>query len=118
MGDFAIGQPAAIFVHDYADGRVSEVTVERDTKLYWIADGRKFRKRDSLEPGSTSNWGHGKYLLPMDDPKVTRALDSARKGVAYGGVARAQEALARNREDPIAIEALKNALAQYAEALK
>ena len=113
MGDFAIGQPAAIYWSDYGDGRAHRVTIERDTKLYWIADGRKFRKTDGVEPGSGSNWGRIKYLLPINDPTVIHAETAARKSTAYRHVVKAQEDLARNRDSLDAITALRSALDDY-----
>lgn len=118
MGDFVIGQAAAIYWSDYGDGRATRTTIERDTKLYWIADGRKFRKSDGVEPGSGSNWGRIKYLLPVSDPKVIQAEAAAQKAHAYGRVVNAQNHLASHREDPEAIAALRVALDAYAEVLQ
>lgn len=118
MSSFVIGQAAAIYWSDYGDGRATRTTIERDTKLYWIADGRKFRKADGKEPGSDSNWGRAKYLLPLDDPKVIQAEAAARKSDAYGRVVKAQDHLAANRGDLEAVTALKAALDAYAEVLQ
>lgn len=115
---FVIGEPAAIYMHDYSEGRVHRVTVERDTKLYWIADGRKFRKSDGLEPGSTSNWGRGKYLLPLKDPKVIQALTAARKSAAFSEFADAYRELAKARESFDAIKAVRVALDAYAATIE
>jgi len=117
MSDFVIGQPAAIYWSDYGDGRAERTTIERDTKLYWIADGRKFRKTDGIEPGSGNNWGRIKYLLAINDPKVVQAEVAARKRYAYSRVVTAQDHLAAHREDSEAIAALKAALDAYAEVL-
>lgn len=118
MGDFAIGQAAAIYQSNYEDGRYIIAIVERDTKLDWVADGRKFRKSDGLEPGTNSNWGRGKYLLPLDDPKVVRAGIAASKSVAYGQVLDAQRALSTNREDMAAVESVIGALQNYAKVIE
>ena len=117
MPDFAIGERVAIYQHDYTDGRFIQATVERDTKLYWIADGRKFRKSDGMEPGSNSNWNRGQYLLHLSDPKVIKAAATARKSAAYGQVLKAQNELAKDRENLEAIEALKATLDTYADTL-
>jgi len=117
MGDFVIGQRAAIYQSDYGDGGYIIATVERDTKLYWVADGRKFRKTDGQEPGSYSNWGRGRCLLPLDDPKVTSAAIAARKSSAYGKVIDAQRVLATRREDMDAIEFVISALNDYAKVI-
>ena len=118
MGDFVIGQAAAIYWSDYGDGCADRVTIERDTKLYWIADGRKFRKSDGQEPGSGNNWGRTKYLLPLNDPKVIQAETAARKASAYGLVVKAQNHLSSHREDPNAIASLRAALDAYAEVIE
>jgi hypothetical protein len=117
MGDFVIGQRAAIYQSDYGEGVCITATVERDTKLYWVANGRKFRKSDGLEPGSNSNWGRSKYLLPLDDPKVFRASIAARKSVAYGRILDAQRVLGNSREDLHAIESVVAALHDYAKVI-
>lgn len=117
MDDFAIGQPVAIYWSDGGDGCADRTTIERDTNLYWIADGRKFRKTDGLEPGSTSNWRHGKYLLPLSDPRVTTAAIAARKSRAFGNILSAQAELSKDRENLAVIEKVKAALDAYAETL-
>lgn len=117
MADFVIGQAAAIYWSDYGDGRSGRTTIERDTKLYWIADGRKFRKSDGVEPGSGHNWGRTKYLLPINDPKVIQAEAAARRMSAYGSVVKAQDYLASHRDDLDAIAKLRAALDAYAEVI-
>lgn len=116
--EFDIGEAAAIWQSSYGDGVIVKATVERDTKLYWIADGRRFRKSDGIEPGSNSGWARGKYLLPLSDPKVIAASVAARKSNAYSELCMAQNDLSRDRENPEAIEALRSALDRYADALK
>lgn len=116
--EFVIGETAAVWQRNYDAGTIAKVTVERDTKLYWIADGRRFRKSDGIEPGSNSNWDRGKYLLPLSDPKVIAASVAARKSATYSRLCAAQDELSRDRENPAAIEALRSALDKYAETIK
>lgn len=115
---FVIGQSAAVWQSGYGDGAIHKVTIERDTKLYWVADGRKFRKSDGVEPGSNSGWSRARYLLPLSDPKVIRASIAARKSAAYGAVIRASEELRADRENPERIQAVRSALDAYEKALQ
>lgn len=117
MTDFAIGERVAIYQNNYAEGSFVSAVIERDTKLYWIANGRKFRKPDGLEPGSNSNWNRGQHLKHMNDPQVIKAAVAARKSAAYGQVLKAHNELAKDRENLEAIEALKASLDAYADTL-
>jgi hypothetical protein len=117
MGDFVIGERAAIYQNDYSSGRFTVAVVERDTKLYWIANGRKFRKSDGIEPGENFGWGRTTYLLPLDDKRVIEAGIAARKSAAYGQILKAQNELAKDRENVGCVEDLKAALDAYAAAL-
>lgn len=116
--EFVIGEPAVVWHSSYGGGTIRKVTVERDTKLYWVADGRKFRKSDGIEPGSNSGWSRANYLLPMTDDRVVRASISARKPAAYAAVSAAFDGLARDRENPSRIQAARAALDAYEESLK
>lgn len=118
MHQFVIGETAAIWQSNYEEGTIHKVTIERDTKLYWVADGRKFRKSDGVEPGSNSGWSRARYLLPVSDPKVIRASIAARKSAAYGGFIKASEELRGDRENPERIQAVRSALDAYEKALQ
>lgn len=116
--EFVIGEQVAIWQSGYGDsGNVTRATIERDTKLYWVADGRKFRKSDCREPGASGTWSRAVYLLPVDDEQVIKAETAARKRAAYGKLARAQDELFRDRENPERIEAVRAALDAYAKTL-
>jgi hypothetical protein len=115
--EFVIGERSAIWQSDYGEGIVSLTTVERDTKLYWVAGGRKFRKSDGIEPRGGSAWIRSSYLLPLDDPRVVSASIAARKSAVFSKLAQAQNDLARNRESREAIEAIRSALDAYEDAL-
>lgn len=117
MGDFVIGQKVAIFRYNYSSGTVKTTTVERDTKLYWVADGRKFRKRDGVEPNSGGMWTHSTRLLSLDDERVIKAIREERRDRAYRDVCSAQNDLAREREDLSKVQALQEALSIYAQVL-
>ena len=118
MAGFAIGQRVAIYQKQMVGGTCQVVTVERDTKLYWVAAGRKFRKSDGLEPGSNSGWDRGRYLLPLDDSQVVEAIRAATARAAYGKLEAAQSELAKNRGDFDRINDVKVALEAYAETLQ
>lgn len=117
MGDFVIGQKAAIYQSHFSGGAVTLTTVERDTKLYWIAGGRKFRKKDGLEPNSTERWGRGRYLLPTDDSRVVTAITDGKKWAAFARVHDAANDLASDRENLNKLEALSEAVDAYRKIL-
>lgn len=117
MTDFVISQEVAIYQSHFTGGSITPATVERNTKLYWIANGRKFRKVDGLEPNSRNGWDRGRYLLPLNDPRVIEVSEDNRKFQAFSAVTDAEKALAQDRENLDRIQALKDALDAYAEVL-
>jgi len=117
MGGFEIGQKVAIYQAYYGGAGVTRATVERDTKLYWIVGGRKFRKSDGIEPGRDA-WRSQARLMPLDDPRVVMEEEEARKRGAYAKVSRSFDLLGKQRENPERIAALRDALDSYAEVLK
>lgn len=118
MGDFVIGQPVAIYQGHYTGGFVTRATVERETKHYWIANGRKFRKSDHIEPRPRNSWDRPTHLLELDDPRVVEAIEKFKLASAWARVMDSFHSLELGREKLERITALKQALDDYATALK
>lgn len=80
MTQFEVGDEVAICHSRYGDMVVTRAKIERETKLYWIAGGRKFRKADGIEPGHQDTWTIPDRLRRSDDEEVLRAeADQHRK---------------------------------------
>lgn len=41
--------------------------IERETKLYWVVDGSKYRKSDGHQPGDSVWIGHSKTLITLEE---------------------------------------------------
>ena len=80
MTQFEVGDDVAIWHSKFGDTVVTRAKIERETKLYWIAGGRKFRKSDGVEPGHQDTWTVPAHLRRPDDEEVLRAeADQRRK---------------------------------------
>ena len=80
MTQFEVGDDVAIWGSRSGDTVVTRAKIERETKLYWIAGGRKFRKSDGVEPGHRDTWTVPARLRRSDDEEVLRAeADQHRK---------------------------------------
>lgn len=116
--DFVIGQKAAIYSNRFGEASVSTTTVERETKLYWVVTGgRKFRKRDCVEP-SGDMWRIPAMLCQVDDPAVVRAAREQHVSRMYGGVMSAVDALRGDKQNMELIDALELALKEYKAVLE
>jgi hypothetical protein len=119
MGDFVIGERVAIYTRRAgSEGAVELSPIERETKLYWIVKGRKFRKSDGSETGDWGLWNSAPELRRLDDQQVIRAQREAHVSNAYTRVVTAQNALAKGREDRGRIAALRAELDHYQQALE
>ena len=80
MTQFEVGDDVAIWGGHFGGPTVTKAKIERETKLYWIAGGRKFRKSDGVEPGHQDTWTVPARLRRSDDEEVLRAeADQRRK---------------------------------------
>ena len=80
MTQFEVGDDVAIWGSRSGDTVVTRAKIERETKLYWIAGGRKFRKSDGVEPGHQDTWTVPARLRRSDEEEVLRAeADQHRK---------------------------------------
>ena len=73
MTQFEVGDDVAIWGSRSGDTVVTRSKIERETKLYWIAGGRKFRKSDGVEPGHQGTWTVPARLRWPDEEEVLRA---------------------------------------------
>ena len=73
MTQFEVGDDVAIWHSKFGDTVVTRAKIERETKLYWIAGGRKFRKSDGVEPGHQGTWTVPARLRWPDEEEVLRA---------------------------------------------
>lgn len=80
MTQFEVGDDVAICHNHFGDLLVNRAKIERETKLYWIAGGRRFRKQDAFEAGHQDAWSTPARLRRSDDEEVLRAeADQHRK---------------------------------------
>lgn len=79
--DYKVGDRVALL--SYAAGncerKVRFVTIDRETKLYWIVEDYKFRKSDGTATGDYGLWVMPPELLPADHEIVAETLDSQKE---------------------------------------
>lgn len=112
MTQFEVGDDVAIWGSKSGERIVTRSKIERETKLYWIAGGRKFRKSDGVEPGHQDTWTVPARLRRPDEEEVLRAEADQHRKRALSLLRRSVDDLVRNpRSESVAAEVIARAQA-------